>query len=188
MRAVEQTKLGPVWKQCTRVSSVTVLDAHCSHVQSLALASHRRRLPVLSSLAEELSKFAYVYLRRSLNIPLPSDLHGRPSVEELNTVLINHLHERSGQHIRVWYTLDIKSDLCTGVQRVRCNPFKSRNDKPVAGISRSTWQRNLPRNTQARALLALIWQMRRIDVCYCMEELSSFFAAPSRILAVACSR
>jgi hypothetical protein len=29
----------------------------------------------------------------------------------------------------VWYTLDIESDLCTGVQRVRCNPFKSRKDK-----------------------------------------------------------
>ena len=85
--------------------------------------------PVLSSLPEQLSKFAYAYLRRSLNIPLPSDVHGRPSVEELNNVLINHLHERSGQHIRVWYTLDIESDLCTGVQRVRCNPFKSRKDK-----------------------------------------------------------
>ncbi len=29
----------------------------------------------------------------------------------------------------MWYTLDIESYLCTGVQRVRCNPFKSRNDK-----------------------------------------------------------
>jgi hypothetical protein len=26
---------------------------------------------------DPLSKFAYAYLRRSLNIPLPSDLHGR---------------------------------------------------------------------------------------------------------------
>ncbi len=85
--------------------------------------------PVLSSLARELAKFTYAYLRRSLGLPLPADQHGRPSIEELNNVLINHLHERSSQHMRVWNILDIESDLCTGVQRVRRNQFKVGNDK-----------------------------------------------------------
>ena len=66
---------------------------------------------------------------RSLGVPSPLDPRGRPLV--LNNVLINHLHERSGQHIRVWCTLDIESDLCAGVQRVRCNPFQ-----PEAGNGR----------------------------------------------------
>jgi hypothetical protein len=143
--------------------------------------------PVLSSLPEELSKFAYAYLRRSLIIPLPSDVHGRPSVEELNNVLINHLHERSGQHIRVWYTLDIESDLCIGVQLVRCNPFKSRNDKTYGRNSRSTLQQFLPRNTQAFPLDASTWRMWSIGKRCGLGELSSFFAVPLRVLAVACS-
>ena len=95
------------------------------HLPAADLACH----PVMSSLARELSKFAYAYLSRTLNLPSPKDQYGKPSVEELNNVLINHLHERSGQHIRVWYTLDIESDLCAGVQRVRCNPFKAGKDK-----------------------------------------------------------
>jgi hypothetical protein len=64
---------------------------------------------------------------RSLGVPSPLDPRGRPLV--LNNVLINHLHERSGQHIRVWCTLDIESDLCAGVQRVRCNPFQAGNGR-----------------------------------------------------------
>jgi hypothetical protein len=87
------------------------------------------RHPVLKSLGLELSKFAYAYQSESLNLPPPRDQRGTPSIEELNNVLINHLHERFGQHIRVWCTLDIESDLCTGVQRVRCNPFQAGNGR-----------------------------------------------------------
>ena len=95
------------------------------HLPDADVACH----PVLRSLAQELSKYAYDYLRRALDLPWPADQRGIPTVAELNNVLLNHLHERSGQHIRVWHTLDIESDLCTGVQRVRCNPFKASADK-----------------------------------------------------------
>jgi hypothetical protein len=88
------------------------------------LASH----PVLSDLGKELAKYAVTYLSGTLNIPQSRDQHGIPSVEELNHVLLEHLVERKGHHVRVWCTLEIESGLCAGVQRIRCNPFKTRKD------------------------------------------------------------
>ena len=85
--------------------------------------------PVLGSLSQEMAKFALTYLSKSLNIPPPRDQSGKPSVEELNRILLNHLVERRGQHVRVWCTLEIESDLCAGVQRIRCNPFKTKKGK-----------------------------------------------------------
>ena len=60
--------------------------------------------PVLGSLSQEMAKFALTYLSKSLNIPPPRDQSGKPSVEELNRILLNHLVERRGQHVRVWCT------------------------------------------------------------------------------------
>ena len=83
-------------------------------------------LPALKALPLELSKFAYTYLKKSLALPPPADARGKPSVEELNAVLLHYLvADRGGQHIRTWGTLELESDLCLGVQRVRCFPFKS---------------------------------------------------------------
>jgi hypothetical protein len=85
-----------------------------------------QELPSLQSLPLELSKFAYVYLSKSLCLPKPADPFGRPSIEELNSVLLENLIEdRSGSHVRIWGTLDLESDLCLGVQRIRCFPFSS---------------------------------------------------------------
>jgi hypothetical protein len=85
--------------------------------------------PGLGSLSQEMAKFALTYLSKSLNISPPRDQSGKPSVEELNLILLNHLVERRGQHVRVWCTLEIESDLCSGVQRIRCNPFKTKKGK-----------------------------------------------------------
>jgi hypothetical protein len=76
-----------------------------------------------------LAKFAFTYLRRTLTLPSPRDQHGRPSIEELNNVLLDHLVARGGQHKRVWGTLELESDLRMGVQRIRCFPFKSQKKK-----------------------------------------------------------
>ena len=73
--------------------------------------------------------FALTYLSKSLNIPPPRDQRGTPTVQELNSILLNHLVERRGQYVRVWCTLELESDLCAGVQRIRCNPFKLKKDK-----------------------------------------------------------
>ena len=82
--------------------------------------------PVLKSLPLELSKFAFTYLSKSLGLPKPADPRGRPSIEELNRVLLENLVEdKGGSHIRTWGTLELESDLCMGVQRVRCFPFLS---------------------------------------------------------------
>ena len=35
------------------------------------------------------------------------------------------VEDKGGQHIRTWGTLELQSDLCLGVQRVRCFPFRS---------------------------------------------------------------
>jgi hypothetical protein len=80
--------------------------------------------PPLKALPLELSKFAYTYLMKSLALPPPVHPSGRPSVEELNHVLLHYLiKDKGGQHIRTWGTLEIESDLCLGVQRVSCFPF-----------------------------------------------------------------
>ena len=75
--------------------------------------------PVLSSLAQEMAKFAltYKYLSWSLNIPLSRDQHGQQSVEGLNLILLHQLVARRGQHVRVWCTLELESNLCTGPSR-----------------------------------------------------------------------
>jgi hypothetical protein len=79
----------------------------------------------LKALPLELSKFAYTYLKKSLALPPPADARGKPSVEELDAVLLHYLvADRGGQHIRTWGTLELESELCLGVQRVRCFPFK----------------------------------------------------------------
>ena len=85
-----------------------------------------QELPSLKSLPLELSKFAFSYLSKSLGLPKPVDPRGRPSIEELNRVLLDNLVEdKAGSHIRTWGTLELESDLCLGVQRVRCYPFSS---------------------------------------------------------------
>ena len=73
-----------------------------------------------------MSKIAYTYLKKSLALPPPADAHGIPTVDELNAVLLHFLvQDKGGQHIRTWGTLELESELCLGVQRVRCFPFKS---------------------------------------------------------------
>ena len=85
-----------------------------------------QELPSLQSLPLELSKFAYDYLSKSLGLPKPADPHGRPSIAELNGVLLKNLVvDKGGSHVRTWGTLELESDLCLGVQRVRCFPFSS---------------------------------------------------------------
>ena len=82
-------------------------------------------LPALKALPLELSKFAYTYLKKSLALPPPADARGKPTVEELNAVLLHYLvQDKGGQHIRTWGTLELESELCLGVQRVRCFPFR----------------------------------------------------------------
>ena len=85
-----------------------------------------KELTSLKSLQFELSKFAYDYFSKSLGLSKPVDPRGTPSVAELNRVLQENLVEdRGGAHIRTWGTLELESDLCLGVQRVRCFPFSS---------------------------------------------------------------
>ena len=85
-----------------------------------------KELPSLKSLPLELSKFAYDYFSKSLGLPKPVDPRGTPSVAELNRVLQENLVEdRGGSHVRTWGTLELESDLCLGVQRIRCFPFSS---------------------------------------------------------------
>ena len=86
-----------------------------------AVAEH----PPLKALPLELSKFAYTYLKKSLALPPPADARGRPTVEELNAVLLKHLVRERGLDIKTWSTLELESDLCVGVQRIRCFPFRS---------------------------------------------------------------
>ena len=106
-----------------------------AHVQSLEIASRRPCLPPSSELfGTGVAIFALTYLSKSLNIPPPHDQSGKPTVEELNRILLNHLVQRRGQHVRVWCTLELESDLCAGVQRIRCNPFKLKKDKVYCRI------------------------------------------------------
>ena len=52
-----------------------------------------QELPSLKSLPLELSRFAFSYLSKSLGLPKPVDPRGRPSIEELNRVLLDNLVE-----------------------------------------------------------------------------------------------
>ncbi len=68
-------------------------------------------LPALKALPLELSKFAYTYLKKSLALPPPADARGKPSVEELNAVLLHYLvANRGGQHIALYERVDQKTD------------------------------------------------------------------------------
>ena len=100
--------------------------------------------PVLSSLAQELAKFALTYLSGTLNLPPPRDRGGLPSIEELNLILLNNLVERGGQHVRVWSTLELESELCAGVQRIRCNPFKAKKKDQAYGRNFSQYVAAIP--------------------------------------------
>jgi hypothetical protein len=100
--------------------------------------------PVLSSLAQELAKFALTYLSGTLNLPPPRERGGLPSIEELNLILLNNLVERGGQHVRVWSTLELESELCAGVQRIRCNPFKAKKKDQAYGRNFSQYVAAIP--------------------------------------------
>lgn len=90
-------------------------------------------------------------LKKSLALPPPADARGTPTVEELNAVLLHYLvQDKGGQHIRTWGTLELESELCLGVQRVRCFPFKC--DK--------AWKSN-PKNYVA--LFDPFWRTRRTN-------------------------
>ena len=52
-------------------------------------------LPSLKALPLELSQFAASYLCKSLGLPQPDDVHGRWSVEELNSILLKNLVEEN---------------------------------------------------------------------------------------------
>jgi hypothetical protein len=79
---------------------------------------------LLTRIPTALAFFAYMYARKTLGLPEPADRRGRPSVEELNNVLLRNLCSDSrGRHIRTFGTLELESDRCLGVQRVRCYPF-----------------------------------------------------------------
>ena len=95
---------------------------HAFNVFKMPAAAVQEHTP-LKALPLESAKFAYTFLTKSLALPPPVDPQGRPSVEELNCVLLNYLiQDKDGQHIRTWGTLEIESDLCLGVS---CFPFSS---------------------------------------------------------------
>ena len=89
---------------------------------------------------EELSKLAATYLCKSLGLPQPADVSGRWSVEELNSILLNHLvDDKGGQHIRNWGTFELKSELCTeNVAEYAVSSFHL--TKFISAIPCSMWQ------------------------------------------------
>jgi len=83
-----------------------------------------QEVPILRRLPTDLAAFAYMYARRSLNLPEPGDRRGKPSVEELNNVLRLYLRaDKKGRHLRTFGIVELESERCLGVQRVRCYPF-----------------------------------------------------------------
>ena len=88
--------------------------------QAKAVKEHLilRRLPAV------LASFAYMFARATLGLPGPDDRSGTPSVEELNTVLQRNLcADNSGNHLGTFGCVELESEKCLGVQRVRCYPF-----------------------------------------------------------------
>ncbi len=56
--------------------------------------------PQLKSLQLELSKFAYEYLTKSLDLPPPADERCIQSVEKLNAALLKYLvQDKCSQHL-----------------------------------------------------------------------------------------
>jgi len=97
-------------------------------------------VPILRRLPQDLAVFAYMYARRSLDLPEPKDRSGKPSVEDLNNVLLLHLSsDKGGRHLRTFGVLELESERCQGVQRVRCYPFsfdkfKGTNPRQYVGL------------------------------------------------------
>jgi hypothetical protein len=55
---------------------------------------------------------------------MPADRRGKPSVVELNDVLLNHLcADKNGRNIRTFGMVEMESDKCAGVHRARYFPF-----------------------------------------------------------------
>ena len=79
---------------------------------------------ILQKLPRELGLFAYTFLRKKLNLGQPSDINGKPNVDEVNNVLRRHLGADSrGNHIVTFGTLELENEKCVGIQRIRCRPF-----------------------------------------------------------------
>ena len=79
---------------------------------------------ILRRLPAELASFAYMFARATLGLPGPDDRSGTPSVEELNTVLQRNLcADNRGNHLGTFGCVELESEKCLGVQRVRCYPF-----------------------------------------------------------------
>lgn len=79
---------------------------------------------ILRRLPTDLAAFAYIFAPKSLGLPVPADRSGKPSVAELNNVLLHHLcSDRRGRNIRTFAIAELESEKCMGVQRVRCYPF-----------------------------------------------------------------
>ena len=83
-----------------------------------------KEVPVLSNLPRDLAMFADSYCRATLGLPRPADLCGLPSIDELNKILGIYLcADRRGRHIHTFGCLELESERCLGVQRVRSYPF-----------------------------------------------------------------
>lgn len=80
--------------------------------------------PILATLPKDLAIFAYSYLKSTLGLPNPADRSGRPDPSELNGALCRHLvPDNRGRHISTFGCLELESETCRGVQRIRCFPF-----------------------------------------------------------------
>ena len=80
--------------------------------------------PVLSALPLDLALFTYSYLKATLGLPKPAEASGKLRPCELNSALRNHLVEdQQGRHIATFGCLELESEMCLGVQRIRCFPF-----------------------------------------------------------------
>ena len=105
-----------------------------------ARAKAVKELSLLSQLPRDLALFAYRFCRATLRLPRPADRRGKPSVDELNNVLRTNLcADQRGSHIHTFGCLELESERCIGVQRVRCYPFSwdkyyKRNWKQLVGI------------------------------------------------------
>ena len=68
-----------------------------------------------------MATFVYMSLRTTLGLKKP---YKNPSVNEVNHVLMRHfVRDRNRCDVHTFGCLEIRSDLCTQVQRVRCYPF-----------------------------------------------------------------
>jgi hypothetical protein len=83
-----------------------------------------QELPILQNLPRDLAVFAYMYCKRTLGLPRVADRNGGPTVDELNNVLLRYLRaDGGGRHLRTFGILELESERCRGVQRVRCFLF-----------------------------------------------------------------